>query len=136
MNHGANIYTITADKEEAAANVLPIEATHLPIGLQIAKEGDYTIALPDGTDGLSATLLDKETGAETNLLFDTYTVTLPAGTHNERFVLVLNPQQTATKVENTLNGNSEIEKYIINNQLYIRMGGVWYDAQGRMVEMK
>ena len=135
MNHGANIYSIIASKEEAAANVLPVEETVIPLGVKVATAGNYTFAMPDGTDGITAILIDYETGKETNLLLADYTTELREGTNNGRFALRVRPNHVATAVETIIDGaNGQIQKYIINGALYILNNGQLYDAQGRMVQ--
>ena len=134
INHGANIYSMINDVE-VAANVLPMEERVIPIGLDIHETGNYTFAMPDGTDGITAILIDYETGKETNLLLADYTTELREGTNNGRFALRVRPNHVATAVETIINGaNGQIQKYIINGALYILNNGQLYDAQGRMVQ--
>ena len=135
INHGANIYSLIG-KEEAAANVLPIEESIIPIGLDIAKTGTYTFAMPDGTDGITAILIDYETQTEHNLLTTEYTVDLNEGINNKRFALRVVPNQVATNIESLFdkNCNQNVQKYIINGQLFIKNNGHIYDIQGRQVK--
>ena len=134
INRGANIYSMINDVE-VAANVLPMEERVIPLGLDIAETGNYTFAMPDGTDGITAILIDYETGKETNLLLADYTTELREGTNNERFALRVRPNHVATAVETIIDGaNGQIQKYIINGALYILNKGQLYDAQGRMVQ--
>lgn len=134
INRGANIYSMI-NNVEVAANVLPVEERVIPIGLDIHETGNYTFAMPDGTDGITAILIDYETGKETNLLLADYTTELREGTNNERFALRVRPNHVATEVENIIDGaNGQIQKYIINGALYILNNGQLYDAQGRMVQ--
>ena len=134
INSGANIYSMINDVE-VAANVLPMEERVIPIGLDIHETGNYTFAMPDGTDGITAILIDYETGKETNLLLADYTTELREGTNNERFALRVRPNHVATAVETIIDGaNGQIQKYIINGALYILNNGQLYDAQGRMVQ--
>ena len=134
INRGANIYSMI-NNVEVAANVLPVEERFIPIGLDIHETGNYTFAMPDGTDGITAILIDYETGKETNLLLADYTTELREGTNNERFVLRVRPNHVATAVETIIDGaNGQIQKYIINGALYILNNGQLYDAQGRMVQ--
>ena len=134
INRGANIYSMINDVE-VAANVLPMEERVIPLGLDIAETGNYTFAMPDGTDGITAILIDYETGKETNLLLADYTTELREGTNNERFALRVRPNHVATAVETIIDGaNGQIQKYIINGALYILNNGQLYDAQGRMVQ--
>ena len=134
INRGANIYSMI-NNVEVAANVLPVEERVIPLGLDIAETGNYTFAMPDGTDGITAILIDYETGKETNLLFSDYTTTLNKGINNGRFALRVRPNHVATAVETIIDGaNGQIQKYIINGALYILNNGQLYDAQGRMVQ--
>ena len=134
INRGANIYSMINDVE-VAANVLPMEERVIPLGLDIHETGNYTFAMPDGTDGITAILIDYETGKETNLLLADYTTELREGTNNGRFALRVRPNHVATAVETIIDGaNGQIQKYIINGALYILNNGQLYDAQGRMVQ--
>ena len=135
INRGANIYSLIG-KEEAAANVLPIEESIIPIGLDIEKTGIYTFAMPDGTDGITAILIDYETQTEHNLLTTEYTVDLNKGISNKRFALRVLPHHVATNIESLLDGNcnQNVQKYIINGQLFIKNNGHIYDIQGREVK--
>ncbi len=135
INRGANIYSLIG-KEEAAANVLPIEESIIPIGVDIAKAGTYTFAMPDGTDGITAILIDYETQTEHNLLTTEYTVDLNEGINNKRFAIRVVPNQVATNIESLFdsNCNQNVQKYIINGQLFIKNNGHIYDIQGRQVK--
>lgn len=135
INSGANIYSMIGNVE-VAANVLPVEERVIPLGLDIHETGNYTFAMPDGTDGITATLIDYETGTETNLLLADYTTELREGTNNDRFALRVRPNHVATEVENTIltDSNDNAKKYIIDGALYLLRDGKLYDAQGRMVQ--
>lgn len=135
INSGANIYSMIGNVE-VAANVLPVEERIIPLGLDIEEDGNYTFAMPDGTDGITAILIDYETGTETNLLLADYTVELNAGINNERFALRVRPNHVATEVENTIltDSNDNVKKYIIDGALYLLRDGKLYDAQGRMIQ--
>ena len=135
INSGANIYSMIGNVE-VAANVLPVEERVIPIGLDIEEDGNYTFAMPDGTDGITAILIDYETGTETNLLLADYTTELREGTNNDRFALRVRPNHVATEVENTIltDGNDNVKKYIIDGALYLLRDGKLYDAQGRMIQ--
>ena len=132
INAGANIYTLAGEKRiQVAGNVLPIAKTTIPVGIQVAQVGTYTIALPDGTSGISATLVDNQTGTHTNLLLEDYTVTLNAGTTEGRFYIVLDPERSATAVENIgeVQGD-KTQKFLIDGQLIIKHDGIKYNVQG------
>ena len=141
MNSGTNIYTMTANTNiMVGGNALPIARTTVPVGVRVDATGEYTFRMPDGTDGISVILLDNQTGAHTNMLLDEYTIILEAGTYENRFSLVLDPQRTSTEVENIgdgygdgVNGNGTegIKKYIIDGQLFIRTANGLFDAKGQ-----
>ena len=135
INAGANIYTLAGDKRiQVAGNVLPIAKTTIPVGIQVAQAGTYTIALPDGTSGISATLVDNLTGTHTNLLLEDYTVTLNTGTTEGRFYIVLDPERSATAVENIGDVQGDkAQKFLIDGQLIIRTEQGVYDATGNNI---
>ena len=135
INAGANIYTLAGEKRiQVAGNVLPIAKTTIPVGIQVAQAGTYTIALPDGTSGISATLVDNQTGTHTNLLLEDYTITLDAGSHENRFYIVLDPERSATALENIgeVQGD-KAQKFLIDGQLIIRTEQGVYDATGNNI---
>lgn len=136
-NAGANLYTLTdGNAIRVAANVQPVPAAlkQIPVGVSLTHDGEYTFALPDGTEGMSVVLFDTETGIRTNLLFDSYTVTLAKGTYEQRFVLEVNPKQhIITASDNVGTEDNTICKYLINGNLYIRKADRLYDVQGRQV---
>ena len=135
INADANIYTLAGEKRiQLAGNVLPSAKTTIPVGIQVAQAGTYTIALPDGTSGISATLVDNQTGTHTNLLLDNYTITLDAGNHENRFYIVLDPERTATAVENIGDAQGDnVQKFLIDGQLIIRTSQGVYNAIGNTI---
>ena len=137
-NKGANIYSIItaeASPVDVAANVLPIEETIIPIGIKTDASGDYTFAMPDGTDGITVELIDYETNTRTNMLLSDYTVSLPKGTNETRFALHVKPNKVVTGTENIhTSSDRQIKKYIIDGALYLIKDGTIYDAQGRCVK--
>ena len=138
INAGANIYTLAGEENiQLAGNSLPIANTTIPVGVQIAKAGEYTFAMPDGTDGITVEHIDYETNTRTNLLLSDYTVNLPAGTCETRFALSVKIDKTATSVENITEvegANGEgVKKYIIDGKLFLQKDNTLYDAQGHIV---
>lgn len=138
LNAGANIYTLAGEENiQLAGNSLPIANTTIPVGVQIATAGEYTFAMPDGTDGIIVELIDYETNTRTNLLLSDYTVNLPAGTCETRFALSVKIDKTATSVENITEvegANGEgVKKYIIDGKLFLQKDNTLYDAQGHIV---
>ncbi len=143
----SNIYTMVSTMidgdlsvTETAGNTLPMteQTTLVPVGVKIATDGDYTFAIPEGTNGVGVTLIDNETGIRTSLSALDYTVNLSAGTYNGRFELEISPiVQTPTDVENVQSDNvqgTNVRKVLIDNMLYIVKDGKMYDARGARVE--
>ena len=137
-NGGANIYSLIATDTypiQVAGNVLPVENNVIPVGVIIRTAGEYTFAMPEGTDGIVVELIDYEANTTTNLLFNDYTVNLGKGTFENRFALSVKPDKTATSLENIFNEatGDEVKKFIIDGVLYMQKDGVLYDAQGHIV---
>lgn len=134
FNASANIYTLIDSDNQVAANVMPVENTVIPVGVQVATAGEYTFAMPDGTDGVVVELIDYEANITTNLFLSDYTVNLPAGANETRFALSVKPNKTATSVDNISGATGdEAKKYIIDGVLYLQRDGALYDAQGHIV---
>ena len=135
-NKGANIYSLIATDTypvEAAGNVIPVEEAIIPLGIKLDAAGEYTFAMPDGTDGIVVELIDYETNTRTNMLLDNYTINLGKGTFDNRFALHVKPDKTTTSVDNLGNEatGDKVKKYLIDGVLYMQKDGVLYDAQGR-----
>ncbi len=135
-SHKANIYTLSEDIP-FAGNTLPMEKATVPVGVRVATAGEYTFRMPDGTDGISVTLVDNVTGTHTDMLMDEYTITLDAGTIENRFYLVVDPDRAATSVENIgedakgEEAKDQIKKFLIDGQLFIRTADGIFDAKGQ-----
>ena len=134
----ANIFTYIG-YETVAANSMPFteQTTVVPVGVKVVSDGEYTFAIPDGTEGIGVTLVDTETGVRTSLSALDYTVNLSAGTYNERFVLEISPiKQTPTGIENSevSHQHSDIRKVLIDGILYIVKDGKMFDARGAVVK--
>ena len=135
----ANIYTFIEGYIPAAGNTLPMseQTTVVPVGVQIKTDGEYTFAMPEGTEGIGVTLIDNVANTRTNLGLTDYTVTLSAGTIDNRFVLEISPiQHTPTDIDNvqgetTANG---ARKVMIDGILYIIKDGKVFDATGALVK--
>ena len=135
LNRGTNIYTFV-EGLPFAGNTLPMEKVTVPVGVRVATAGEYTFRMPDGTDGIAVTLVDNATGTHTNMLMSEYTVTLNAGTIENRFYLVVDPDRTATSVENIgeeAKGDKakDVEKFLIDGKLFIRTADGIFDAKGQ-----
>ena len=141
FNYGrSDIYTLIG-YEKAAANSLPFseQTTLIPLGLSIEYNGDYTIAMPDGTANIGVTLIDTESNTRTNLSAGMeYTLTLNKGDYNNRFFIEISPiQQTPTDIEYVTgdsNSQNSVRKVLIDNILYIVRDGQMFDARGARVK--
>lgn len=136
INAGANIYSVITAEEspvEVAANVMPIAETIIPLGVVISAAGEYTFAMPEGTDGIVVELIDYETNTRTNMLLDNYTVNLGKGTFENRFALHVKPNKTTTSIVDVNTNSNGVKKYLIDGILYMQKDGVLYDAQGKLV---
>ena len=132
INSGANIYTLAGTESiQLAGNVLPVGEAVIPVGVVISAAGEYTFAMPDGTDGIVVELIDYETNTTTNLLLDNYTVKLGKGTFENRFALHVKPNKTTTSIVDVNTNSNGVKKYLIDGVLYMQKDGVLYDAQGR-----
>ena len=137
LNTGyANIYTLS-EGIPFAGNTLPMEEVIVPVGVQIATDGEYTFAMPDGTGSMVVELIDYETNTRTNLLLSDYIVTLPKGTNEGRFALHIQPQKDVVtgvgNIDGGVNSGEGVKKYLIDGRLYLKKGSVLYDAQGKLV---
>ena len=133
LNRGTNIYTFV-EGLPFAGNTLPMEKATVPVGVRVDAAGEYTFRMPDGTDGIAVTLVDNVTGTHTNMLMSEYTVTLNAGTIENRFYLVVDPDRTATSVENIgeeADKAKGVEKFLIDGKLFIRTADGIFDAKGQ-----
>ena len=135
INAGANIYSIV-DNHEMAGNAIPKEETILPLGVVITAAGEYTFAMPNGTEGMIVELIDYEQGTCTNLLVGDYTVNMPEGTNNTRFALRLKPDKVATSVEDITSGTNDnnVRKLLIDGVLYLVTDDAVYNTQGKLVK--
>ena len=135
INKGANIYSVV-NGDKMAGNVVPKEASTLPLGVVITEAGEYTFSMPQGTSGIIVELVDYLTGTRTNLLLDDYTVTLTAGSYEGRFALSMEPNKVVTDVEDIMGGSNDtnVRKLLIDGALYMQKDGVLYDAQGRCIQ--
>jgi hypothetical protein len=115
---------------------MPIAETIIPLGLKITAAGEYTFAMPDGTDGIVVELIDYEANTRTNMLLDEYTINLGKGTFDNRFALHVKPDKTVTSVDNIGDEatGDKVKKFLIDGVLYMQKDGELYDAQGHYVK--
>ena len=136
-NEDANIYTFI-ESEQVAANSMPFsdQTTIVPVGVKIASDGEYTFAMPEGTNGVGVVLVDNIAGTRTNLALENYTVNLAAGQYDGRFFLEISPiVQSPTGIEQTGSERKDsVRKVMIDGILYIVKDGRIYDATGNRVQ--
>lgn len=140
LNSRSNLYTYIG-YEKVAANSMPVEreqTTVVPVGVTIKNAGEYTFAMPEGTNGVGVTLVDTEANVRTSLSALDYTVSLEAGEYTGRFVLEISPiQNTPTDLGNVPSDqgqSTKAQKVLIDGILYIVKDGKIYDARGARVE--
>lgn len=135
----SDIYSILG-YEYLAANSLPLNTTSttiIPIGVRLKKAGEFTLSMPDGTYGVSITLVDNNTGARTELGAGfTYSFESEAGQYDDRFYLeIAKIKDVATGTEEIGEpSKSDVRKVMINGILYIVRGDQIFDALGNRVE--
>ena len=132
---GNNLYTI-AGYYKMAGNCLPDTTSIVPVGVMIAQDGEYTFAMPEGTNGVGVVLVDEVANTRTNLALTDYIVNLAAGTYDGRFMLELSPiAQTPTDVEHTsADGMNGVRKVMVDGILYIVKDGKVFDARGNRIQ--
>ena len=125
LNSRSNIYTFIG-YEKVAANSMTVhtdQTTVIPVGANIRADGEYTFAMPEGTNGVGITLIDTEANVRTSLSALDYTVTLSAGEYTNRFFLEISPvQNTPTDIENggLMNGENGVRKVMIDGYYDVR----------------
>ena len=135
----SDIYSVLG-YEYLAANSLPLNTettTIVPVGVRLKKAGEYTISMPDGTYGVSITLVDNVTGTRTELGAGfTYTFEAEAGQVDDRFYLeIAKIKDIATGTEEIGEpSKSDVRKVMIDGILYIVRDNVLYDARGARVK--
>lgn len=134
INKGANIYSVV-NGDQMAGNAVPKEESIIPLGVIITEAGEYTFAMPEGTNKTLVELIDYETGINTPLTALNYTVNLPAGHFENRFALRVQPDKVTTGIENgeTQTTNKKVQKLIMDGALYLIKDGTIYDVQGKLV---
>ena len=136
----ANVYTFIEGYIPSAGNTLPMsdETTIVPVGVKITSAGEYTFAIPEGTEGVGVTLIDNVAGTRTNLSALDYTVNLTPGTYDGRFLLEISPIQNAPTDIGEVTGNglqvTGARKVLIDGILYIVKGDKLYDVRGTMIK--
>jgi len=136
----ANIYTFIDNYMPTAGNTMPMidQTTFIPVGVSIPTAGEYTFAIPEGTDGVGVFLIDNVANTRTNLSALDYTINLTTGTHDGRFILEISPIHNATTDIEAINDEgikiSGARKVLIDGILYIVKGDKLYDVRGTMIK--
>ena len=116
---------------------LSSQTTIVPVGVKIAKEGDYTFSIPQGTNGVGVVLVDNAASTRTNLSMTDYTVNLTSGKIENRFWIEISPiAQTPTGIDNVQGDDvqgTKVRKVVVDGIMYIVKDGVIYDARGNLV---
>lgn len=134
MNKGGNnIYTI-AGYYKMAGNCLPETTETIPVGVQLATAGEYTVSIPEGTNGTGVTLVDNVANTSTNLALTDYTVHLEAGTTDGRFMLKLSPIANTPTGIDLINDENGASKRLVDGTLYIVKDGEVFDARGNRIK--
>ena len=117
----------------------PVE-TDIPVGVKLPEAGEYVITLPDPEaydDYASVWLIDKETGATTNLKDGGYHLTVSAsGVYNDRLILRFGgivegqtfsaPQPNVIKVR-SMNGRLPLASFVDDTEIAV------YSVSGALV---
>ena len=138
----AILYSSHAYGEMAFAGVADsVLESGVALTIYSPKEQELTFSMRDN-DWLNRMeyvwLIDHETGAATDLLYDTYTFSAPAGTTRGRFTIqgVFKAPQITTDLEPTSDSSlkgREARKVLIDQKMYILLDGAMYDATGKRV---
>lgn len=138
FSSGANVYSLVGENRiTLAANVLPMTDAQqgVSIGVTLPTDGVYTLALPDGTDGLNVVLYDRTLGTYTDLSLACYTFEAVAGTLDTRFELIVKSPSVTTQMTDA---TAPYVVYVDNG--IVRLEGVetgttvrLFDAVGRLV---
>lgn len=137
QQNGDNIYTYIG-YERVAANCLPFneDSLSVPIGLQVAQNGSYTLSLRNYPTGPSVVLMDSLTDQRTNLMRDSCTLSLEAGAYPQRFTLLIGVETEVTTGWHNEKPSVSIDgaqKYWYNGMLYIFRDGRFYNVLAQPV---
>ena len=112
----AHLYTLDGDVQYAI-NERPVANGEIQLGLQLPVSGTYSISLAVRENSCqTVALIDKQTGAETDLTAAAYTFQADAGTLNSRFVIRLGD---ATGIQSVATESQQTEQF--------------FDLQGRRI---
>ena len=113
-------------------------ADTIPVGVVIPATGTYTFAFDAEQYSANALeslqLIDKVTGAETDLLHSNYTLDIRAGVVENRFALLVRRTKeedlVPTCTDEIQGGGAQCTKMLRNGMLYIRNNNKIYTVLG------
>lgn len=130
------IYTIQ-DGEQMAINERPAGNGMIKLGVILPSDGTYTIK-SERNALTEAVLVDNENGTETNLAYNAYTFSAPAGATDTRFELHLSAANITgiSNVKSTVSNETSSKMYNLNGQRVSgNMNGI-YVVDGKKVILK
>lgn len=136
------LYSLSGETRLAYNAMSPAEAQGvIPLGFRAPEDGTYTFSLNPKFANAPlerVDLIDYQANTLTNLKNSSYTFTTVRTQNDERFALNIVPsQQTPTDIDNAQGDNAQgtkAYKVIIDQKMYIILGGKMYDATGKRVK--
>lgn len=107
-----------------------------PLGISIPENGTYQISSATEMQNNQELYVTRNGNAIWNLAYGPYTLTLDKGTYSEYGIKLIqsNAPAVTTGVDQTTNDKQQIQKVIIDNQVYIVREGELYTITGQKVE--
>ena len=107
-----------------------------PLGISVPENGTYQISSATEMQNNQELYVTRNGSAIWNLAYGPYTVTLDKGTYSEYGIKLIQSQSPAvtTGVDQTTTDKLQIQKVIIDNQVYIVREGELYTITGQKVE--
>lgn len=130
------IYTIQ-DGEQMAINERPAGDGMIKLGVILPSDGTYTIK-SERNALTEAVLVDNENGTETNLAYNAYTFSAPAGATDTRFELHLSAANITgiSNVKSTVSNETSSKMYNLNGQRVSGNKNGIYVVDGKKVILK
>lgn len=130
------IYTIQ-DGEQMAINERPAGDGMIKLGVILPSDGTYTIK-SERNALTEAVLVDNENGTETNLAYNAYTFSAPAGATDTRFELHLSAANITgiSNVKSTVSEETSSKMYNLNGQRVSGNKNGIYVVDGKKVILK
>ena len=130
------IYTIQ-DGEQMAINERPAGDGMIKLGVILPSDGTYTIK-SERNALTEAVLVDNENGTETNLAYNAYTFSAPAGATDTRFELHLSAANITgiSNVKSTVSNETSSKMYNLNGPRVSGNKNGIYVVDGKKVILK